>query len=93
MPIYEFQCEDCGAVFEELVKTGTEATTCGACGSERTRRLLSSQAAPFSLVKTPGARRKQERRNAKLREGTKARFKEARRRARARGRTGSGGES
>jgi putative FmdB family regulatory protein len=90
MPIYEFRCEACGAVFEELVEAGTEATTCAACGSERTRRMLSAQAAPFSLLKTPGGSRKQERRNARLRASTEARFKEARRRARARGRSGSG---
>jgi putative FmdB family regulatory protein len=48
MPIYEFECEDCGARFEELV--GAEATTaCPGCGSERTRRL-------YSVVSPPGRR-------------------------------------
>jgi putative FmdB family regulatory protein len=45
MPIYEFECEDCGARFEELV--GAEATAaCPACGAERTRRLYSNVSPP-----------------------------------------------
>jgi putative FmdB family regulatory protein len=40
MPIYEFECEECGARFEELVATGA-ATACPECGAERTRRLYS----------------------------------------------------
>ncbi|HEU4462182.1 MAG TPA: zinc ribbon domain-containing protein [Solirubrobacterales bacterium] len=45
MPIYEFECEDCGARFEELV--GAEATAaCPACGAERTRRLYSAVSPP-----------------------------------------------
>ena len=45
MPIYEFQCEGCGARFEELVKAGG-AAACSACGSERTRRLYSEVSPP-----------------------------------------------
>lgn len=45
MPIYEFECEACGARFEELVAAGT-AVPCRECGSERTRRLYSSVAPP-----------------------------------------------
>ena len=45
MPIYEFECEGCGARFEELV--GTEAAApCPTCGSERTRRLYSAVSPP-----------------------------------------------
>jgi putative FmdB family regulatory protein len=83
MPIYEFRCEQCGAEFEELTEAGAEAK-CPVCGSDRTRRLYSAQAAPFSLVTTRGEARKQEARNAKLRERTKARFKQSRQRARER---------
>jgi putative FmdB family regulatory protein len=83
MPIYDFRCEQCGAEFEQLTEAGAQVP-CPKCGSERTTRIYSPQAAPFSLVKTPGDARKQERRNAKLREGTKARFKESRKRARER---------
>jgi putative FmdB family regulatory protein len=45
MPIYEFECEACGARFEELVAAGAVAA-CPQCGSERTRRLFSSVAPP-----------------------------------------------
>jgi putative FmdB family regulatory protein len=44
MPIYEFECEKCAAHFEELVPLSTASIACPACGSGRTRRLLS----PFS---------------------------------------------
>ncbi len=78
MPIYEFVCERCDGRFEDLVEAGTEAATCPRCGAARTRRVYSAHGAPFKLVKTPGETRKQERRNAQLREGAKRRFKEAR---------------
>jgi putative FmdB family regulatory protein len=45
MPIYEFECEGCGAQFEELVAVGG-ACACPACGSDRTRRLLSEVSPP-----------------------------------------------
>jgi len=45
MPIYEFECEACGARFEELVAAGA-AVACRECGSGRTRRLYSSVAPP-----------------------------------------------
>jgi putative FmdB family regulatory protein len=45
MPIYEFECEACGARFEELV-AAAEAVACRECGSERTRRLYSNLAPP-----------------------------------------------
>ena len=46
MPIYEFECGECGARFEELVAAGAEAVPCAECGSARTRRLLSSVSPP-----------------------------------------------
>ena len=42
MPVYEFECEDCASRFEELVSSDTQALACPQCGSERTRRLLST---------------------------------------------------
>lgn len=45
MPIYEFECEGCGARFEELVAAGAEVA-CKECGLERTRRLYSTVAPP-----------------------------------------------
>jgi putative FmdB family regulatory protein len=81
MPMYEFTCEACGMRFEELVDLGTESVVCRGCGSKRTRRVYSPQGPPFRLVKTPGEARKQERKNAQLRERTKQRVS-AQRRAR-----------
>jgi putative FmdB family regulatory protein len=46
MPIYEFQCEECGCRFEELVAAGAEGVACAECGSARTRRLISGFAPP-----------------------------------------------
>ncbi len=46
MPIYEFQCEQCGARFEELVASGTGSIACAACGSTETRRVVPSSISP-----------------------------------------------
>jgi putative FmdB family regulatory protein len=46
MPIYEFECEGCGARFEELLTAGEKEITCPGCGSARTRRLLSNVSPP-----------------------------------------------
>jgi putative FmdB family regulatory protein len=45
MPLYEFDCEDCGARFEEIVPAGGRAP-CPACGSQRVRRRLSQISPP-----------------------------------------------
>ncbi len=78
VPIYEFRCEACGERFEALVAVGTEEVECRACEGPRAERVLSAQAPPFGLVKSPGSARAQERRNASLRERTKAKRKRAR---------------
>jgi putative FmdB family regulatory protein len=82
VPIYEFRCGTCDQRFEALVDVGTESAVCRECGAEGAVRVLSAQAAPFGLVKPPGAARQQERRNAELRKSTKADFKARRERAR-----------
>jgi putative FmdB family regulatory protein len=82
MPMYEFDCEACGERFEDLVPVDTETTECRFCGSRETLRVLSAPGAPWKLVKTVGAAKQQEARNAKLHAETKARFKETRRKAR-----------
>jgi len=46
MPIYEFECGECGARFEELVAAGVEEAPCVECGSTRSRRLMSSVSPP-----------------------------------------------
>ncbi len=66
MPIYEFECEECGNRFEELV-TGEASVPCPRCESGRTRRRLSAVA--------PQSRQP---RGAKVREGeAKRREREA----------------
>jgi putative FmdB family regulatory protein len=46
MPIYEFECEECGARFEELVAAGVLGVSCPECRSTRTRRLISNVSPP-----------------------------------------------
>ena len=41
MPVYEFECEECGERFEELTASDTPEIPCPSCGARRTRRLLS----------------------------------------------------
>jgi putative FmdB family regulatory protein len=82
VPIYEFRCQACGERFEALVDAGTDAVECRLCGAATAERVLSAQAPRLAHVKSPAATRKQEQRNAQLRERTKADFKAARRRAR-----------
>jgi putative FmdB family regulatory protein len=82
VPIYEFRCGSCGERFEALVAVGTATEDCRVCGAPGAERVLSAQAPPFSLVKTPGGARRQEAQNAKLREKTKSDFKKRRQAAR-----------
>jgi putative FmdB family regulatory protein len=46
MPIYEFQCEECGGRFEDLVGAEAAPPDCPSCGSARTRRLMSPVSPP-----------------------------------------------
>ena len=41
MPVYEFECEECGERFEELVGSEVSSVPCPGCGSAHIRRLLS----------------------------------------------------
>jgi putative FmdB family regulatory protein len=45
VPIYEFECEQCGSRFEELTPAGSTAIACPACAA-KTRRLLSNVSPP-----------------------------------------------
>ena len=44
MPIYEFQCEECGEVFEELVLRKDEEVECKKCKSKKVKKLVSKVA-------------------------------------------------
>jgi putative FmdB family regulatory protein len=45
MPIYEFECPDCGEIFERLQKlSDPDPTTCPACGKTHVKRKLTAPA-------------------------------------------------
>lgn len=52
MPLFDFECEDCGKVFDELLfeEDEDDLPFCPACGSARTKRLLS---VPGPVKKNP----------------------------------------
>jgi putative FmdB family regulatory protein len=62
VPIYEFECEGCGAVFEELVAADAAAVPCPECGVERTRRLLSTVSPPSRTPRGAAVRSDESRR-------------------------------
>jgi putative FmdB family regulatory protein len=66
VPIYEFECEECGEVFEELVAASAGAVPCPACGSERTRRLMSAVSPPGRQPRGAGVRSEESRRREKV---------------------------
>jgi putative FmdB family regulatory protein len=73
MPIYEFDCRQCGARFEELIPVGGSAA-CPRCGSEEVERRFSPISEPRISVGLHGkaaaesnARRKE--REARRQEG------------------------
>ena len=82
MPIYEFECAECGERFEELSAAGTESATCPTCGAEGAERRLSS----FGLgrMPTPNQRRRMEDKRGTSRDGARQRFKQNLSRARER---------
>jgi putative FmdB family regulatory protein len=62
MPIYEFECEECGARFEELVAADSMAPACRACGSSLTRRLISNVSPPGRQPRGASVRSEESRR-------------------------------
>jgi putative FmdB family regulatory protein len=50
MPLYEFICEDCGEIFEELLPSATAANqiTCPTCNSDLVHKLISTFSAKMS---------------------------------------------
>lgn len=43
MPMYEYRCKKCGAVFEELIRNADDEkqVKCRSCGHEQVERVLS----------------------------------------------------
>jgi putative FmdB family regulatory protein len=62
VPIYEFECTGCGERFEELVAGPGAAAVCPACGSARTRRLISNVSPPGRQPRGAGVRSDESRR-------------------------------
>jgi putative FmdB family regulatory protein len=46
MPVYEFECEECGSRFDELVAVDASPPPCPRCASVRVRRMFSALAPP-----------------------------------------------
>jgi putative FmdB family regulatory protein len=65
VPIYEFECEGCGAVFEELVAAGA-TVPCPECGAKETRRLMSTVSPPGRMPRGAGVRSEESRRREKV---------------------------
>jgi putative FmdB family regulatory protein len=62
VPLYDFECENCGAHFEALVAAGSPAA-CPQCDSEHTSRRWSAIApitAPLRITHTPSYRPERE---------------------------------
>jgi putative FmdB family regulatory protein len=62
MPVYQFECEECGERFEELIASGTQSLPCSRCGSRRTRRLLSQVSPAGKQPRGAGVRSDESRR-------------------------------
>ena len=54
MPIYEFECLDCGNTTEILMANSeTDLAVCGGCGSKNLKKLLSAHAFVNSTRRFP----------------------------------------
>jgi putative FmdB family regulatory protein len=56
VPIYEFECEECGNRFEELLPSEAAEVACPSCGSTRARRLMSAVSPPGRQPRGPAVR-------------------------------------
>ncbi len=53
MPLYEYQCQSCGAAFEAYVRSWNQAPACPSCGSGTVERQISSFAL-MGVADSPG---------------------------------------
>ena len=89
VPIYEFECDACGARFEALVAAGTDTEACRECGAQGARRRMSSFGTSRQL--TAGQRRRLEDKRGTDRDGARQRFKQSLARGRERQKRSGGG--
>jgi putative FmdB family regulatory protein len=83
MPLFDFECEACGARFEELAATD-QAPACPACGSARVERRWSPVApAGHGLAPTGKARAESNMRRTEREAKRQAGFAEDRKRRRS----------
>ena len=73
MPIYEFECRECGERFEELTAAGTGSARCPSCGAANAERRFSTFGLSHGM--TPGQQRRMEGRRGIDRDGARQRFK------------------
>ena len=58
MPIYEYRCEKCDKTFEEFEiapASGNAGRECPACGSKKTKRVVSAFSSPGSSGDQPAS--------------------------------------
>ena len=55
MPIFEYQCGECGAKFERIVGSSAAVVTCKHCASDNVHQLLSVFAVAGSTTAVPSA--------------------------------------
>jgi putative FmdB family regulatory protein len=85
VPLYEYDCADCGARFEEMVPAGATAP-CPACGGDRVKRVFSPIAeAPLPVGLRGRAARESDARRSEREAAKKERFAAERRRRRGQG--------
>jgi len=52
MPIYDYECADCGVIFEVMADGQGHPPVCPSCGGKQTKKLM---AAPAIHIKTDGS--------------------------------------
>ncbi|MDK2957725.1 MAG: hypothetical protein PWQ57_3223 [Desulfovibrionales bacterium] len=57
MPIYEYLCQDCATLYEEIVSESEDIPKCPHCGGTNGRKLLSASSSLTGkeTPRTPGA--------------------------------------
>ncbi len=56
MPLFEYECLECGAIFEKLLKkaVGDEQIACPSCGGQKVEQRISTFASANKSTCAPG---------------------------------------